>query len=433
VPHTPFSPGEPVSPREDEPRWFEPVAPDAIIEPTDQEDDWPAAAESARTRDPIAWRDVHWVEFGDADGAHENREDTTAVALDRWSTTPAASRDAPAPDPTEEGAAEQSATLRGRFAAGIARLLRLGGVAVSLVVAAIFLYKGGEMLAGFAGATTPPAALPEAARQPQTATVATPDRLPTPGGATAAPADPVDPRVAGFLVGARAGKPVAQYNLAVLYALGDGVAQDYASAASWFRKAAESGHPAAQFNLAVMYERGLGLPADAEAAFAWYRRAAERSYPAAEYNLALAYAEGRGTRADPNAAARWYHDAAVQGVVPAMVNVAILYETGEGIARSLPDAYAWYRAAARRGDAAAGERALELFHTFSGADKAQAVLMAAAVAEAMLEPAPAPPPLLPAASALAPSGPQPTVLKPAPRKNNGAARDAVAARRQPAG
>jgi len=115
-----------------------------------------------------------------------------------------------------------------------------------------------------------------------------------------------------------------------------------------------------------------------------------------------------------------------------MVNVAILYETGEGVGRSLPDAYAWYRAAARRGDADAGERALDLFRTFNGADKAQAVLMAAAVAEAMLEPAAAaPPPIMPAAAPA--SAAQPTVLKPGPRKDSGPARDAGAARRQPAG
>jgi TPR repeat protein len=123
----------------------------------------------------------------------------------------------------------------------------------------------------------------------------------------------------------------------------------------------------------------------------------------------------------------------VQGVVPAMVNVAILYESGDGVSRSLPDAYAWYRAAARRGDGAAGARALELFHSFSGADKAQAVLMAAAVAEAMLEPTALPaPPILPAAAVSATSN-HPAVVKPAPRKSTGAARDNGAARRQPAG
>lgn len=425
MPYTPFPPGEPVSPRDDEPRWFEPVAPDVVIEPTTPDEEWSAAFESvASARDQIAWRDTRWVEFSDAVEARP----ASPAAVEPAPATVAPARDDPAAP--RENVPEQLRTLGGWFAAGVARLFRLGAVAISLVVAAIFLYHGGEMLAGFAGATPPPAAPARPARQPETAAVV-PDRLPTPG-ATATVADPVDRRAAEYLAGARAGEPVAQYNLAVLYAVGNGVAQDYATAAAWFRKAAEGGQPAAQFNLAVMYERGLGLPADSEAAFAWYRRAAERSYPAAEYNLALAYAEGRGTRPDPIAAARWYHDAAVQGVVPAMVNVAILYETGEGVARSLPDAYAWYRAAARRGDAASGERALDLFRTFSGADKAQAVLMAAAVAEAMLEPTAPASAILPAAAAPPAAAPA-VVLKPAPHRNSGAARDASPTRRQPAG
>ena len=424
MPHTPFSPGEPVNPRDDEPRWFEPVAQDAIIEPTAPDEEWAAVPEStALAHDQIAGRDVGWVEFGDSGQARP----ASPAAIEPTSASVASDRDDTA-GPRESGP-EQPRTLHGWLAAGVARLLRLGAVAISLVVVAIFLYHGGEMLAGFAGATPPPATPSRPDRQPETAAV--PDRLPAPAVMSPA-ADPIDRPAVAYLADARAGEPIAQYNLGVLYAVGDGVARDYASAASWFRMAAEGGQPAAQFNLAVMYERGLGLPADTEAAFAWYRRAAERSYPAAEYNLALAYAEGRGTRPDPLAAARWYHDAAVQGVVPAMVNVAVLYETGEGVARSLPDAYAWYRAAARRGDNAAGERAVELFRTFGGADKAQAVLMAAAVAEAMLEPTAPGPAILPAAAAPAAAVPT-VVLKPAPRRNNGAARDAGPSRRQPAG
>jgi hypothetical protein len=425
VPHTPFSPGEPASPRDDEPRWFEPVGP-ALIEPTVHDDEWSGAADSGRSRDPVAWRDIRWVQFGEAEECAEAGEAADARTAEPLPASAAAMREPTAADATEETTGEKTGSLRSWLGAALFRLFRLGGVAVSLILAAIFLYKGGEMLAGFAGATTPPSAAPEPVRQPEAAAVAmSAERLPTPSTAAASAAEPLDPRVTEYLGGARAGEPIAQYNLAVLYALGDGVAQDYASAASWFRKAAESGNPAAQFNLAVMYGGGLGLPADSEAAFGWYRRAAERSYPAAEYNLALVYAEGRGTRADPNAAARWYHDAAVQGVVPAMVNVAILYETGDGVGRSLPDAYAWYRAAARRGDAAAGERALELFRAFNGADKAQAVLMAAAVADAMLEPAVLPPPIMPTTAPA--SAVHPASTKPASRKNAGAAR------RQPAG
>ena len=63
MPHTPFSPGEPVSPR-DKPRWFEPVDA-AVIDPTVQDDEWSAESESGPTWDSRAGRKVDWVEFGD--------------------------------------------------------------------------------------------------------------------------------------------------------------------------------------------------------------------------------------------------------------------------------------------------------------------------------------------------------------------------------
>ena len=250
MPHTPFSPGEQASPRDDQPRWFEPVGP-ALIEPTFQEEEWSAAAESGRLRDPVAWRDVRWVEFGDADEPSDDRKAADARIAGPPAAASISVHDTPASDVPDDTTGAQPGSLRNRLASVFARLFRLGCVAVSLILAAIFLYKGGEMLAGFAGATTPPATLPEPAWQPQTAATAVPaERLPVPTAATAP--ESVGPRIAEYLAGARTGEPVAQYNLAVLYALGNGIAQDYASAASWFRKAAESGHPAAQFNLAVM-------------------------------------------------------------------------------------------------------------------------------------------------------------------------------------
>jgi hypothetical protein len=51
------------------------------------------------------------------------------------------------------------------------------------------------------------------------------------------------------------------YNRGVRYAKGDGVSQDYAEAAKWFRAAAVRGHEAAQFNLAVLHVNGQGVPA----------------------------------------------------------------------------------------------------------------------------------------------------------------------------
>jgi TPR repeat protein len=52
---------------------------------------------------------------------------------------------------------------------------------------------------------------------------------------------------------AEEGDASAQYALGFMYAGGQGVTQDDAEAAKWFRRAAEQGHPDAQFLLGRMY------------------------------------------------------------------------------------------------------------------------------------------------------------------------------------
>lgn len=66
----------------------------------------------------------------------------------------------------------------------------------------------------------------------------------------------------------------AQYFLARMYAAGQGVDKDAATAAEWYRKAAEKGVSDAQFRLGHAYETGEGVPADMEYAFGWYSVAA---------------------------------------------------------------------------------------------------------------------------------------------------------------
>jgi TPR repeat protein len=185
------------------------------------------------------------------------------------------------------------------------------------------------------------------------------------------PADPVQ-RASYYADRAAAGDAGAQLALAVLYAKGDGVEQDYATAAKWFRAAAEHGVMRAQYDLGVLYERGRGVPLDFAQAAAWYRKAAEQEHPLAQYNLAVAFTKGQGVRRDFFEAAVWYHRAAAQGVVAAMVNLAILYERGEGVETSVADAYAWYRAAARRGSQPAARRAEELLRAFSPVEQTRA-------------------------------------------------------------
>ena len=76
------------------------------------------------------------------------------------------------------------------------------------------------------------------------------------------------------LEAAAKGDSDAQFNLGQLYYNGEGVKQDYAEAAAWFRKAAEQGYPAAEARLADMYFTGTGVPKDAAQVIAWTRRAA---------------------------------------------------------------------------------------------------------------------------------------------------------------
>jgi len=101
-----------------------------------------------------------------------------------------------------------------------------------------------------------------------------------------------------FTTAAEAGLDLAQYNLAILYFTGQGVAQNYEEALRWTQAAAEQGHLNAQFNLGALYYTGTGTAVDLEKAFAWYERAAEAQHGGAQYNLATMYELGEGVEAD---------------------------------------------------------------------------------------------------------------------------------------
>ncbi|HTZ35350.1 MAG TPA: tetratricopeptide repeat protein [Stellaceae bacterium] len=201
------------------------------------------------------------------------------------------------------------------------------------------------------------------------------------------PSNPAD-RVAYYQKGADAGDPDAQLQLAILYAKGEGVAQSYATAASWFRAAANQGVARAQYDLGVLYERGRGVTADQTEAASWYLKAAEGKYPLAQYNLAVCYTKGQGTRKDLPEAALWYRRAAVQGVVQAMINLATMYENGDGLRASPVDAYAWYLAAGRRDSQGAARRAQDLFGALSHLDQIRAQALASDVEGSIHDPQP---------------------------------------------
>lgn len=100
--------------------------------------------------------------------------------------------------------------------------------------------------------------------------------------------------------------PVAQNNLAVMYATGAGGRQDYQEAARWYQAVGEQGYAVAQYNLAALYELGLGVPQDVAAAKIWYELAARQGDGWAQLALGRLLSP-----ADPTAAYVWLHGATV--------------------------------------------------------------------------------------------------------------------------
>ena len=73
---------------------------------------------------------------------------------------------------------------------------------------------------------------------------------------------------------------------------------------------AEQGRAAAQFNLAVMYEKGLGVAGNAAEAARWYLAAAQRGDVSSQLKVGDMYAAGVGVARDLANASYWYGEAA---------------------------------------------------------------------------------------------------------------------------
>ena len=64
-----------------------------------------------------------------------------------------------------------------------------------------------------------------------------------------------------------------------MYRKGEGVLQDYAEAAKWYRLAAEQGMASAQNNLGAMYQLGAGVLQSNVMAHMWYNIASANGDP----------------------------------------------------------------------------------------------------------------------------------------------------------
>jgi len=152
---------------------------------------------------------------------------------------------------------------------------------------------------------------------------------------------------------AEGGDAQAQYNLGLCCQFGRGVAQDYAEAVKWYRKAAEQGYASAQGNLGGCYSEGKGVTQDYAEAVKWYRKAAEQNNDCAQFNLGCCYSIGQGVLKDEVEAVKWYRKAAEQTNGEAQFFLGAAYEYGTGVTNDLQEAVKWYLKSANQGFAQA--------------------------------------------------------------------------------
>ena len=111
---------------------------------------------------------------------------------------------------------------------------------------------------------------------------------------------------------AKEGNVHAQARLAFLYANGEGVAQDYAAAVGWYRKAAEQGNAIAQYNLGDMYRVGEGVPRTTPPRRAGIAKRPSRATRVPN-NLEFMYDNGEGVGQDDVSAYMWFNLATANG------------------------------------------------------------------------------------------------------------------------
>jgi len=126
-------------------------------------------------------------------------------------------------------------------------------------------------------------------------------------------------------------------------------AEDYETAFAEFSALAEEGHAEAQYNLALMYFLGTGVAQDYVVAAKWYALAAEQEYAKAQSNLAWMYYLGRGVAQNHTTAVKWYRLAAEQGDVYGQYSLATMYYNGDGVAQDDLVALMWANIAAENG------------------------------------------------------------------------------------
>lgn len=139
-------------------------------------------------------------------------------------------------------------------------------------------------------------------------------------------------RVIYLTLSALKGCPAAQYELGILYSVGQGVEKNKALSISWLKEAAQhSEHPhmEAQYMLGMLYAvGGYGVEQNPTKAFFWLFKAAEQGHVKAKSKLGDMYYNGHGVDKDIGKAFECYQYAANKDDAWAQYMVGEIHYTG---------------------------------------------------------------------------------------------------------
>ena len=145
------------------------------------------------------------------------------------------------------------------------------------------------------------------------------------------------------------GHAEAAFNLASLYAKGDGVEQSYETAVSYLQKSTDGGFYPGMTNLGLLYAKGQGVEQNYLTARSLWLKAAAGEHPDAMHNLAVIYATGKGVDKDMGEAIKWYRKGANAGYVDSIFDLGLLYANGDGVDRDYPKAKRLWETASGKG------------------------------------------------------------------------------------
>jgi TPR repeat protein len=154
-----------------------------------------------------------------------------------------------------------------------------------------------------------------------------------------------------FKLAADQGDADSQFNYGVCLENGCGVTQDFEKAATYFRMAADQGHADGQFNYGVCLDNGHGVTQNFEKAATYYRMAADQGNACGQFNYGVCLYNGRGVAQDFEKAATYFRMAADQGDADGQFNYGVCLDNGHGVAQDFEKAATYYRMAADQGDA----------------------------------------------------------------------------------